>query len=147
MSTHFCTTQRSNIFAQVYGKHNKLFTSMYSCFLLVNFKVSTNFCTTQNSNISAQVYGKHNKLFNTFVLRKTQTFLHRFTASITICLQAGRVVFCWLWCCAPFAQLYTANNAHNLKENLKVSTHLCNTQNSNISAHVYGKHKKLFTST
>ena len=29
----------------------------------------------------------------TFVLRKTQTFLHRFTADITRCLQACRVVF------------------------------------------------------
>ena len=47
-------------------------------------------------------YGKHNKVFKiskclpTFVLRKTQTFLHRFTANITKCLKACRIVFCLL---------------------------------------------------
>ena len=52
----------------------------------------------------------------TFVLRKTQTFLHRFTANITSCLQACRVIFCLLWCCALFAQLSRANNEHNFHE-------------------------------
>ena len=52
----------------------------------------------------------------TFVLRKTQTFLHRFTANITRCLQACSIVFCLLWCCAPFAQLSRANNALTFNE-------------------------------
>ena len=62
--------------------------------------------TTQNSNISAQVY----VLFTTFVIRKTQTFLHRFTSNITSFLHACTDVFCLLWCCAPFAQLSRAKN-------------------------------------
>ena len=32
----------------------------------------------------------------TFVLRETQTFLHRFAANTTMCLQSCRVVFCFL---------------------------------------------------
>ena len=69
----------------------------------------------------SRTYNAHNfceisKCLPTFVLRKTQTFLHRFTANITSCLQACRVVFCLLWCCAPFAQLSRANNEHNFHE-------------------------------
>ena len=90
-------------------------------------------------------FNEISKCLPTFVLRKTQTFLHRFTANITNCLQACRVVFCLWWCCAPFAQLSRTYNAHNFREN-SVSTHFCTTQNSNISAQVYGKHNKFFTS-
>ena len=85
------------------------------------------------------------KCLPTFVLRKTQTFLHRFTANIKSCLQACRVIFCLLRCCAPFAQFSRANNAHNFNE-ISVSTHFCTTKNSNFSAQVYGKQNKVFTS-
>ena len=72
----------------------------------------------------SRTYNAHNfseisKCLPTFVLRKTQTFLHRFTANITSCLQACRVVFCLLWCCAPFAQLSRTYNAHNFRESSK----------------------------
>ena len=61
----------------------------------------------------AHNFHKISKCLPTFVLRETQTFLHRFTANTTRCLQSCRVVFCLLWCCAPFAQLSRANKAHN----------------------------------
>ena len=85
------------------------------------------------------------KCLPTFVLRKNETFLHRFRANITSCLEACRVVFCLLWCCALFAQLSRANNAHNFIE-ISVSTHFCTTLKSNFSAQVYSKHNKVFTS-
>ena len=65
---------------------------------------------------NAHNFRQISKCLPTFVLRKTQTFLHRFTANITRCLQACRVIFCLLRCCAPFAQLSRANNAHNFNE-------------------------------
>ena len=52
----------------------------------------------------------------TFVLRQNLTFLHRFAANLARCLQACSVVFCLLWCCAPFSQTSRANNAHNFNE-------------------------------
>ena len=55
--------------------------------------MSTLFCTTAKLNFSAQVCGKFSKVFT-----------------------ACRVVFCLLWCCAPFAQTCRANNAHNFNE-------------------------------
>ena len=68
---------------------------------------------------NAHNFCKISKCLPTFVLRKIQPFLHRFTANITRCLQACRVVICLLWWCAPYAQLYRANNAHNFRKNLK----------------------------
>ena len=65
---------------------------------------------------NAHNFNEISKCLPTFVLRESQTFLHRFLANITKCLQACRVVFCLLWCCAPFAQLSRANNAHNFNE-------------------------------
>ena len=42
---------------------------------------------------NAHNFNEISKCLPTFVLRKTQTFLHRFTANITKCLQACRIVF------------------------------------------------------
>ena len=65
---------------------------------------------------NALTFNEISKCLPTFVLRKTQTFLHRFTANITRCLQACSIVFCLLWCFAPFAQLSRANNSHNFRK-------------------------------
>ena len=73
-------------------------------------------CTLCTRTYNAHNFREISKCLPTFVLRKTQTFLHRFTANITSCLQACRVAFCLLWCCAPFAQLSRTYNAHNFRE-------------------------------
>ena len=94
---------------------------------------------------NAHNFNEISKCLPNFVLRKTQTFLHRFTANITRCLQACRFDFCLLWCCAPFAQLSRGNNAHNFVK-FQIVYPLLYYENSNFSAQVYGKHNKVFTS-
>ena len=65
---------------------------------------------------NAHNFNEISKCLPSFVLRQNSTFLHRFAANLARCLQACRVVFCLLWCCAPFAQTCIANNAHNFNE-------------------------------
>ena len=102
---HFCTGLQANI-TKCLQACRVVFCLLWCCAPFAQLSRANN----------AHNFNEISKCLPTFVLRESQTFLHRFLANITKCLQACRVVFCLLWCCAPFAQLSRANNAHNFIE-------------------------------
>ena len=113
VSTLFCTTKTQTLLHRFTANITRCLQACRVIFCLL-------WCCSPFAQLSrgnnAHNFCQISKCLPTFVLRKTQTFLHRLTANITRCLQACRVVFCLLWCCAPFAQLSRANNVHNFNE-------------------------------
>ena len=87
------------------------------------------FAQTYRAN-NAHNFNKISKYLPSFVLRQNSTFLHRFAAYLARCLQACRVVFCLLWCCAGHSQTCRANNAHNFNEISKYLPSFVQRQNS-----------------